>query len=323
MAINEKKSLSNAEILDLAIKEKETKGEKKGTCYKMDDGRQYENYMDYDSFWDEFVKEMKETDAYKEAYTQYNKGSGHELEEWSNRKDGPLFPPKMASYGSSSRMIYLLSRGIEGFAFEKKLKTTIGRGKANLDGYLFRDGTHSYIEAKRREPYTAKSKNGISKKYNAVYAYLQNANIGFACKPAFHKDGKNMDVDFFIDGEKIHRFDLKQAICHLLAIANENLKDPDKAKEKTMFLYLLYDPSEVMEYIPPENREDICRIYREEKEECGRIPFEKLYRTILQYLGGGKVTEKEINRILENFTFRLCDQFEYGEIVAPSSAQKQ
>lgn len=318
MSANKKKSLSNAEVLDLAIKEYETNGEKKGTFYKMDDGRQYENYIDND-LWETFVGKMK-----KKTRDQYNDGSGGELKPWSYK--GRQYPPKMASYGSSSRMIYLLSKKIDGFEFEKKLETKVG-GKANLDGYLFRDGTHYYIEAKRREPYSAQSNHVISNSYQDLYDYLAGKKIGFDYEFTSRDDG-DMNVTFFVDGKKINRFDLKQTICHLLAIANENLENPDKAKVKTTFLYLLYAPCEVMKFIPRNRREKICLIHREEKEECMRvIRMKQLYREILRYLhdkkGVGDVPKKEIDRISENFTFRLCDQFEYGEIVNPSSAQKQ
>ncbi len=55
---------------------------------------------------------------------------------------GRVCPPKMASYGSSSRMIYTKSEAAKKGAvcFEKKLSTRIGTGKANLDGYLKKQG---------------------------------------------------------------------------------------------------------------------------------------------------------------------------------------
>ena len=88
------------------------------------------------------------------ARIEYGAGDGGELEE----KDGR--PPKMASFGSSSRMIYNLSNKKDGFHFEKKLPTTVG-GTANLDGfyeddarYIFCRGEVSravYLQKERRQ----------------------------------------------------------------------------------------------------------------------------------------------------------------------------
>ena len=111
------------ERLDLAIKSKE-KGSTAG-CYMVkykDKILHKPTYMTNDE-WKVFDASIKENKHQPNAHTEYLEGGGDELSE----KDGR--PPKMASYGSSSRMIYNLSSGKEGFHYEKKLPTTVG-GKA-------------------------------------------------------------------------------------------------------------------------------------------------------------------------------------------------
>lgn len=60
---------------------------------------------------------------YPAAFEKFSEGSGKELEE---RKVGEYtYPPKMASFGSSSRMLFNLSKDTHGFQFEKKIPTTV------------------------------------------------------------------------------------------------------------------------------------------------------------------------------------------------------
>ena len=89
-----------AKLLDLSIKQAGTNGNKTDKCY-VHKGREYYNYLDNAS-WQDFINEMKT--LYYPIYENYKNGSGDEL---GIKKVGK-YPPKMASYGSSSRMIYLL-----------------------------------------------------------------------------------------------------------------------------------------------------------------------------------------------------------------------
>ena len=130
--------MNTAKLLDLSIKQKETNGSKDNTGYVLH-GQKYDNYLDNDS-WQEFIDEMKT--RYYPIYENYKNGSGDEL---GIKKIGK-YPPKMASYGSSSRMIYLLSRDIPNFCVEKKLYTTVG-GTANMDG---NDHAHLHVMIERR-----------------------------------------------------------------------------------------------------------------------------------------------------------------------------
>ena len=63
---------------------------------------------------------------------QYEEGDGGEINEKSGRWG--TYPPKMACYGSSSRIIYTLLRGVANIEFEKKFATLVGH-TANLDAY--------------------------------------------------------------------------------------------------------------------------------------------------------------------------------------------
>lgn len=294
--------MSIGKTLDLSIKKEETGDTKTEKCFVLG-GRQYENYIDNET-WDAFVDEMRT--HYPVAYEGYGEGSGDEL---GIKKVG-RFPPKMASYGSSSRMIYMLSRNIPGFFFEKKLPTTVG-GIANMDGYLYSRETHYYVEAKCREPYSPKS-YVIDRKYEDLYHWLdKDENVIFNCKISILDEDK-MDVQFYAKGAVLTRFDIKQMISHLLGIATEKLNRP--TNEKTMFLYLLYNPKRI-ELINHNHREQILSIYETEVAECERIPFPNLYSSIVRYLferrGTGVASEDEMKAIANNFSFRLCDQTTY------------
>ena len=116
--------------LDFAIMYDEIKKNPKLQAGYTANGKPYDNYIENKCF-NNFVKNMKT--QHSTAYEMYCAGGGKELEE---RKVGEnVHPPKMASFGSSSRMIYNLMKDKEGFLFEKQLHTTVG-GIANLDGFM-------------------------------------------------------------------------------------------------------------------------------------------------------------------------------------------
>ena len=294
--------MSIGKTLDLSIKKAERDEADTDKFYELGD-RRYENYIDNES-WKAFVDEMRV--RYPSAYKEYGEGSGDEL---GIKKIG-RFPPKMASYGSSSRMIYLLSRDIPGFCFEKKFPSTVG-GIANMDGYLYSNGTHYYVEAKCREPYFPKS-YVIDRKYEDLYRYLdQDSSIDFNCKITV-LDEEKMDVLFIAGGVVLTRFDIKQMISHMLGIATDKLNHP--TDEKTVFLYLLYNPKQI-EIVNHNHQTQIMSIYETEVSECKRIPFEDLYRVITQYLFKQKeigiASENEMKKISNNFAFTCCDQTSY------------
>ena len=298
--------MSIAKTLDLSIKFNETGISNKSKSYILTD-RQYENYIDNEK-WSAFVEEMKT--EYPLAYAEYGEGSGDEL---GVKKVGK-YPPKMASYGSSSRMIYLLSRDIEGFQFEKKLPTTVG-GIANMDGFLQSENIQFFVEAKCREPYSPKSYI-IDRKYEALYRYIDaEPSVDIKCNIAIIDDEK-MQVQFVAQGTIITAFDIKQMISHLLGIATKKLNNP--TEDKLEFLYLLYNPTSI-KIVNPKHTERIMAAYNTQVNECNSIPFANLYGVVMDYLHGiksvGNATEQEINIIKSAFTFELCDQNNYIQLM--------
>lgn len=298
--------MSIAKTLDLSIKFNETGISNKSKSYILSE-RQYENYIDNEK-WSAFVEEMRT--EYPLAYAEYGEGSGDEL---GIKKIGK-YPPKMASYGSSSRMIYLLSRDIEGFQFEKKLPTTVG-GIANIDGFLQSENIQFFIEAKCREPYSPKSYI-IDRKYEALYRYIDaEPSVDIKCNITIIDDEK-MRVQFVAQGTIIMAFDIKQMISHLLGIATKKLNNP--TEEKIRFLYLLYNPTSI-KIVNPKHTERILAAYNTQVNECNSIPFADLFGVVIDYLHDiksvGNATERENNIIKSAFTFELCDQNNYLQLM--------
>jgi hypothetical protein len=285
------------EKLDLAIKLSET-GTTDGAYAIPYKGNVLHktSYLSNDE-WKAFLEAMP-----AEARRQYGQGGGDELSE----KDG--HPPKMASYGSSSRLIYNLSRETAGFAYEKKLPTTVG-GNANLDGFYETDTRYVFVEAKCHEPYTAK-RNTVSAQYADLYAYINEqmqGSIRIDMTPS--TCGRYLNADYFADGEKLERFDMKQMICHLLGIATGVLKGTLEQKQ-TDFIYLLYDPTELD--IEPVAKAQIDRIYERVCYECNLVDFAELFRVILGFLMErkyqGVLSDDDVEDLILKFTFILASQ---------------
>ena len=285
-------------ILDYAIMADETAKNPVKSGY-VTNGKTYNNYLSNDSFA-EFVEDMKT--KHPVAYEMYGKGGGKELEE---RKSGAnIYPPKMASFGSSSRMIYNLMKDTDGFLFEKKLPTTVG-GIANLDGFMETEDKCVFVEAKCREPYTKKD-SIYERKYEDLYRTISASDkTSVTCKIEVIDDRK-MEVKFMSDDTEIHSFDMKQMISHLLGVATAFLKDDFEVK-KIDFIYLLFNPK-LIEI--NEGKEEIISIYEQTCNECNSVDFKALFDVIVDYLQTVKGIGKDKNKaeITNNFSFRLCDQ---------------
>ena len=288
------------EKLDLAIKLAETGA--------IDGGYTIENikrntYMSNDE-WDSFLLAMDTV-----ARAEYKAGGGGELEEKNGR------PPKMASYGSSSRMIYNLSHENKNFVFEKQLSTTVG-GKANLDGFLETEDKHIFVEAKCHEPYSAK-KSAVSVRYEKLYEYI-NERMGKTLKIEMipSKCGRYMNVTYFVGGEKIDRFDVKQMICHLLGIAT-GLLNETLQKKKLAFIYLLYDPSNLP--LESDVKSIIDSIYKRTVFECNLINWNELFGIILEFLNNNKfegvMSSEEISKLASDFGVNLVSQNTYSDFI--------
>ena len=268
--------------------------------YQIGDRPTYENYLSKEA-WEAYVAGMS-----PEHHSQYGGGSGGEIEPKNGR------PPKMASVASSSRMIYELSRDVPGFVFEKKLSTIVG-GMANLDGYLEMEDTCIFVEAKCREPYGHQALQTISSGYKPVYGYLREKMPRvFSCVMEDMPDGKNMRTVFFCRGEVVVSFDIKQMICHMLAVANEGLCS--ETEKKRLFLYLLFDPGELV--LSNACRSDVERIHGDVHRVAERYCMEEMFGHIVDYLvarKGNIYTRIRVEQVKQSFRFVLCNQKNYRE----------
>lgn len=299
-----------AKILDFSIKFAETGLSKFNKAFVVGN-RFYKNYLDNES-WQAFVLDMQTN--HLQAYINYCGGSGDELSVGKTN----FYPPKMASYGSSSRMIYMLAKDIKNFCFEKKLATKMNSnskvGYANLDGFLATKNANFYVEAKCREPYYSTA-SSFSKTYKLLYDMLIKNVKGFD----YFLSEKDK-VYFKIDNKQIN-FDLKQMICHLLAIAVENLKNP--SDKLTKFLYLIFNPTKIEivdTNLKPnqELKEKIYAAYQTEIEQCNSIPFNRIYLAILNYLNQTNnlnLTKNQIENIASKFSFTCCDQHNFKSLI--------
>ena len=290
--------ISMQTALDCAIRENEGKS----GGYKVKNGTIYCNYMS-ETEWDDYLGEMDETHK-----KQYKDGGGGELYPGK-------YPPKMASFGSSSRFIYELSKNISGFKFEEKLDTKVG-GVANIDGFIKTNGKYIYIEAKRREIYGASHANEkVKVVYEDVYNTIQKLVNNFNFKMYGEKDEEGYKKCTFkfrkkdvTDFEDVTYFDLKQLICHFLGITYDIAKHPVK-NAKVTFLYLLYNPNKVEDKIDEKYREKVMNRYQEvvsfikDKKDA----FKAIFDAVLQY----QTETHKLEKPKIDFKFKLVDQDHY------------
>ena len=278
--------------LDAAIKKSENGSEEE--VYETIEGKAYENYMSNEK-WEAFLKEMN-----KEHRIAYVQGYGNEISEKRGRYG--IYPPKMASYGSSSRMIYKLLKTVEGIHFEKQLPTKVG-GTANLDGYLQRGETEIFIEAKCREIYTKHANIDIKKVYNEVFKDIASNNafqLSYEVKEA--KTGY-LNYSFSYGKTPIERFDIKQLICHFLGIA-ANYIENKSAKSKICFIYLIYNPTDF-------NINELDKVYERTIKEIKLFKMNDLFNAIFNY------QKKALNRDTKapEFEFEIADQSTIEKII--------
>lgn len=296
------KKLTVAERLDVCIKE--SLGEDINNGYSIDGKADAYTSYQTKSDWKIFKKEMEE--VYPAAFEQFGKGGGKELEE----KEGK--PPKMASFASSSRMMYLLARNRAYFEFEKKLPTTVG-GIANLDGYLKTIENYIFVEAKCREPYGHSSKVKVGQKYEKFYEALTK-DIKDLCIVNEHISGStDMISNFSYGGESIDNFDIKQMISHLCGIATAVLKG-EYGDKPIKFLYLLFNPTDITD------DEEMLKIYDATCKQCLKFDFVEMFAKILDILpnvcSNLKIKENlDLDYVKNNFCFELCDQNEFKNLI--------
>lgn len=293
-----KPSIDKATALDFAIRDRQKKF---GYGYEISGKSPYNNYLSNDD-WKRFIDSMSPLHL-----AQYNDADGGELIEKKGRWG--LNPPKMASFGSSSRLIYECSKSIPGFCFEKQLPTKVGH-TANLDGYICRPEEDVFVEAKCREIYSSHLNQKISLVYKDVYEYIKSKNPDFSyeCKP-IENELNYMACSFIMNGKYISHFDVKQLICHFLGICANILKN--KANTNVRFIYLIFNPDFDTDFSNPHIlnfKSKILEVYKETLEEINIFgDFKWLFDAVMDY----QSKHLGIPKPQFNFEFALLDQRSY------------
>lgn len=273
--------------LDLAIRDKE--GKCYGEGYLVAKSKSvYDRYMSNEG-WERYLAEMSE-----DHRIQYKNGDGGELKEGNH-------PPKMACYGSSSRIIYTCLREVCGIKFEHPLPTRVGSRPANLDAYLDTDVRDIFIEAKCREIYAKHSKVGASIGYNDIYKHISEYHNSFSFGADIIsdnqgvKDKNNYNYRFFYNNEPVIRFDIKQLVSHFLGIAAGVLEGI--VKNNIRFVYFIYNPNEL-------GNKTLNRVYADTIDEIGKIDIIELFNAVFEYQKRNLQIEIEMPK----FEFLLADQ---------------
>ena len=275
--------------LDYAIRDKDRKHYGEG--YIISKSKlAYDRYMS-NAGWEIYLAEMSE-----DHRIQYEKGDGGELNEKRGRWG--IYPPKMACYGSSSRIIYTLLRGVANIEFEKKFATLVGH-TANLDAYLQTGYTDIFLEAKCREIYASHTKIDIGDVYKPVYEYIKQCNkkFGYSVEPS--KTNNKFKCSFYYDGKQIIRFDIKQLICHFLAIVANYLKplNGKDAMANIRFVYFIYNPNEL-------GNKTLKSVYDNTINEIDKNGVIELFKAVFEYQKKKLNIEKE----MPIFEFVLANQ---------------
>ena len=252
--------------------------------------------------WQDYIDKMPEKVRF-----QFDNGKGGEMKEYPLKN--PVYPPKMASYASSSLFMYSLGSFFDGFEYEKQLPTGLGGYPANLDGYL--KSKNVFVEAKCHEFYDYKRPKllkGHKKLLDGIIPLLDGR---------LDYDRTNSVLYLSWDKKDSGFFDFKQMLCHLSGIANMVLSGGEKTVN---FIYLAYRPSDaLLAFVKkPSDRQRIQDLFNEEKESAETINFKAIYRAILQYFNSKKkygYCEKDIREMESSFTFTFCTQDNFNSVV--------
>ena len=302
---------SPEKALDCAIRDFELKDKDASIeiGYKIGNKPPYWNYLS-NGAWEKFKDSMK-----KVHRRQFEDADGGELKEKKGRWG--ICPPKMASFGSSSRFLYNISKDIVGFQFEKLLPTRVGHS-ANLDGYIMRDDVDIFVEAKCKEIYSSHKTIEVSNVYEEIYKELQELYPEFSFKnngrPIKNgkEDNEHFKCTFKFDGEEIVHFDIKQLICHFLAIS-ANLLENEHANKKIKFVYLIFNPEfntcfeneKISSY-----RERIIERRNKTIDEIGEFNMKQLFKSIFEIQAKRLGLE---GKKYSSFDFCIADQKDYKE----------
>lgn len=290
--------VDKATALDFAIRDHQ---EEYDYGYEIKGKSPYNNYLSNNA-WKRFIDSMSPLHL-----AQYNDADGGELIEKKGRWG--LNPPKMASFGSSSRLIYECSKSIPGFCFEKRLPTRVGH-TANLDGYICRPEVDVFVEAKCREIYSSHLNQKISLVYKDVYEYISSENPDFSYECKQIKDKPDyMACSFIMNDKYISHFDVKQLICHFLGICANILEN--KANTNVRFAYLIFNPNYDTDFSNLyilKFKSKIMEDYKETLEEISIFgDFRWLFDAVMNY----QAKHLGLSKPQFNFEFALLDQRSY------------
>ena len=274
--------------LDYAIRDHENLKEISG--YEID-GRVYNNYMSNEAF-EENLREMK-----PEIRKQFDDAPGGELKQKSGRYG--VYPPKMACFGSSSRFICNKLKGVKGVSFEAALPTHVGHS-ANLDARTTLKEIVVLAEAKNREIYGSHRIVEVSEVYLPVFDKLQEF-FTYTFEPS--KKGY-VNCIFSAKCKEIIHFDIKQLICHFLAIAAAVLENNITTKT-VRFVYVIFNPDEVKDNIVQSYQKKILKQYNETLEEMGRFDMKKLFDAIYKFQREN-LTKKRLIKYSGECAFEFC-----------------
>lgn len=318
-----------AKALDFAIRDYELNNMIIGPSdvpyiIKTENGkREYWNYMSNDS-WESF----KEHAMTIEHRNNYKDAKGGELDPRNSRWG--MLPPKMASFGSSSRMIYCLSKDMPGFVFEKQMPTYVGHD-ANLDGYLLSDNTAIFVEAKCREIYSSHANLDINEVYKNVYNYIHEKNPKFGFDEEKSKEQNCFKCTFHYDDKVIKHFDIKQLICHFLGITAALIDNKDNkiASNTIKFIYLIFNPNYNTDFSHDAIKKYEKKLkdqYNESIKEIDKFGNMKwLFNSIMEFQVNEnkklKLTNENLKLPNYSFSFELMDQEKYKNYLEKISCQ--
>lgn len=305
--LNYDEEMSIEKALDYAIRDYECREETVKCGYELKrEGRTYWNYMSNDA-WNEFLNKMSRLHQ-----AQFKEGDGDELNEKKGRYGWT--PPKMASFGSSSRFIYNKSKDIEGFEFEKQLPTRVGHRPANIDGYIQRGNVCIYVEGKCREIYASHKAIKVSNVYLDIYDKLKENFSKFNYKNEGQIDDRHFMCSFSYDDKPLVHFDIKQLICHFLGISSYLLENKE-ANSNIKFIYLIFNPSSETCFENSKISSYKGKLERLYKETISEIPgfgdMKKLFDAIM------KIQKERLDLPARDysFEFRIASQEDYESMI--------
>ena len=292
------KKMTITEIFDRA--KKQLDGGDLKTGYEVDGHVFFCYYSNND--WQNYVDMMPESIKH-----QFDDGKGGEMQEYS--RNGIMYPPKMASYASSSRFMYSQGQKFDGFAYEKPLTTGLGGYPANLDGYL--ESKNVFVEAKCHEFYNY-SRPELLKGHRML---LEGIIPKLGGRLNYERSKKTLYLSW--DNKDSGYFDFKQMLCHLSGIANMVLGGGEKTVN---FIYLVYRPSqELLAFVDnPSDKQRIQELFDDEKEMAKTIDFKSIYEAILHYFNRRRkygYSEEEIRAFATSFSFTFCTQDNFKSVV--------